>query len=316
MQKSPLSAELRGLLESFLEQRRAENLSASIVAGDRLHLERFVAWLERERPKARALAAIDRVLLGDYAVALSLYETEEGHRLRASTRHGSLVSLKVFFRWLERSGRLLADPARDLPLPKVPQQLPRGVLTSKEVDRVLAVPDLATATGLRARAILELVYSTGIRNAELRSLKLDDLNFAEGLVTVREGKGKKDRVVPMGRTAERFLKRYLDEVRPGVLRSRHEEHVFLSRYGRPFSKTQLVLLLEKIGRAAGLRKPLTCHGLRHTCATHMLRGGADIRHIQELLGHRTLTATQLYTHVAATDLKRVHDRCHPRERER
>jgi integrase/recombinase XerD len=153
------------------------------------------------------------------------------------------------------------------------------------------------------------------KDTELRNLRLDDLNFAEGLVTVREGKGKKDRVVPMGKTAERFVKRYLDEVRPAVKRSRFEEHVFLSRYGRPFSKTQLVLLLEKVGKRAGLRKPLTCHGLRHTCATHMLRGGADIRHIQELLGHRTLTATQLYTHVAATDLKRVHERCHPRERQ-
>jgi integrase/recombinase XerD len=315
MPDRPLRAVLKPLLGSFLAQRRAEDLSPSTIAGDALHLDRFLSWLERERPKLVALVALDRAVLDDYAVALSLHETEDGHRLRASTRHGALISLRVFFRWLERHGRILADPARDLPLPKVPQSLPRGVLSTKEVERVLAVPDVETTTGLRARAILEVLYSTGIRNQELRNLELDDLNFADGLVTVREGKGRKDRVVPIGRSAQSFLKRYLDETRPVLKRSRFEDHVFLSRYGRPFSKTQLVLLLERVGKQAGLRKPLTCHGLRHTCATHMLRGRADIRHIQEMLGHRTLTATQVYTHVAASDLKRVHERCHPRERE-
>jgi integrase/recombinase XerD len=138
--------------------------------------------------------------------------------------------------------------------------------------------------------------------------------LSEGLLTVREGKGGKDRVVPIGETAQSFLERYLEEGRPHLRRSRFEEHVFLSRFGKPLSKTQLMRLMEGVGKAAGLGKPLTCHGLRHSCATHMLQGGADIRHLQELLGHRTLSATQVYTHVAASDLKRVHARCHPRER--
>ena len=267
----PLAVELRALVRSFLAVRRAEALSPSTVAGDALHLERFVGWLERERPKLDALVAIDRAVLDDYAVSLSLHENEEGHRLRASTRHGDLISLRVFFRWLERSGRLLANPARDLPLPKVPQSLPRGVLSSKEVDQVLAVPDLETDTGLRARAILEVLYSTGVRNQELRNLKLDDLDFAEGLLTVREGKGRKDRVVPIGKRAQLFLKRYLDEVRPAPS--------FLSLRGARLSLASGQALFEDAARppprkrrsqSAGLRKPLTCHGLRHTCATHML----------------------------------------------
>ena len=118
----------------------------------------------------------------------------------------------------------------------------------------------------------------------------------------------------MGKTAQHFLGRYLKEARPKLRRSRFVQRVFLSRFGKPYPKTQLVLMLEETGKHAGLGKPLTCHGLRHSCATHLLQGGADILHIQEMLGHRTLTATQIYTHVAAADLKRVHARCHPREK--
>jgi integrase/recombinase XerD len=312
--RSPLPALLRRLARQWLRWRAAESVSRSTQETDEHALRRFLDWLETDKPQLRSLVEVDRQVLEEYAVALTVYETEEGARLKVSSRQRYLVSLVSFFRWLEAQGKVLANPAEDLPLPKLPKKLPRGVLSTKEVARVLAVPDLGTPAGLRDRAILELLYSTGIRNAELRALELGDLNLAEGLLTVREGKGAKDRVVPIGRVAQRFLERYLEEGRPELNRSRFERHVLLSRFGRPLSKTHLMRRVEEVGRRAGLGKPLTCHGLRHTCATHLLRGRADIRHIQVLLGHKTLSATEVYTHVAVADLKKVHERCHPRER--
>jgi len=314
MQRSPLAAELRRLVRRWLRWREAQGLAPGTIDNNAHDLGRFVGWVETDRPKLRSLGEINRAVLDDYVLWLAVYETDDGHRLTASTRQGDVASLIAFFRWLDREGKILANPAQDLKLPKVAKKLPRGVLSSKEIARVLAVPDVATPLGLRDRALLELLYSTGVRNAELRALRVEDLNFAEGLVTVREGKGRKDRVLPIGRVAQDFLERYLAEVRPKLVRSRFEKHVLLSKLGRALSKAQLIRFMEATGKKAGLGKPLTCHGLRHTCATHMLRGRADIRHIQELLGHKTLSATEIYTHVAATDLKRVHERCHPRER--
>ena len=313
---SPLVVTLRKLSRLYLGVRKARALSPRTLEGEEYRLRLFASWLSAEREKLRSLVEIDRSVLDDYAIYLGVYEDADGHRLKASTRHAYLSAVRSFFTWLESRGKLLLNPAEDLALPKVPKRLPRGVLTAEEVTRVLRVPDLETPLGLRNRTLLELLYSTGIRNAELRALKLADLNFAEGLVTVHEGKGTKDRVVPMGEAAASFLRRYLDESRPSLRRSRFEEHVILSRFGKALSKAQLIRLMEATGRKAGLGKPLTCHGLRHSCATHMLQGGADIRHIQEMLGHATLSATEIYTHVAPTDLKRVHARCHPREKKK
>ena len=314
LSSSPLAPELLRLVRDWLAHREAQALARGTRENDRTSLERFVGWIEAERRNLRSLPSIDRTVLEDYVVWLSLYEDDEGARLQAATRRRHLLSVVSFFRWLEKRGRVLASPARDLVLPKVTEKLPRGILSAKEMARVLAVPDLTSPFGLRDRAILEVVYSTGIRNAELRALRLDDLDLAEGFLTVRRGKGGKGRVVPIGRLALASLERYLEDARPLFKRSRFERLVFLSRIGSALQNDVLFRLLQKIGREAGLKKPLTCHGLRHTCATHLLRGRADVRHIQELLGHRSLSSTQIYTHVAATDLKRVHARCHPRER--
>lgn len=312
--RSPLPAVLRRLVRQWLRWREAQGLAPGTLDNNAHDLRRFIGWVESDRPKLRSLVEIDRQVLEEYVLWLAVYESDDGHRLTASTRQGDVATLIAFFRWVEREKKVLANPAQDLELPKVPKKLPQGVLSSKEVARVLAVPDLETPLGLRDRALLELLYSTGVRNSELRALRVEDLNFAEGLLTVREGKGRKGRVLPMGRVAQRFLERYLEKVRPELVRSRFEKHVILSKLGKALSKAQLIRFMEATGKKAGLGKPLTCHGLRHTCATHMLRGRADIRHIQELLGHKTLSATEIYTHVAASDLKRVHERCHPRER--
>jgi integrase/recombinase XerD len=154
-----------------------------------------------------------------------------------------------------------------------------------------------------------------VRNAELRAIKTDDCNLTDGLLTVRKGKGGKDRVAPLGRAAVYFLGQYLQKTRPKLLGEKRNAYVFLNRYGGPLSFQTVNQIVQKAARAAGIKRTITPHSIRHTCATLMLRGHADIRHIQELLGHACLSSTQIYTRVEIGDLKKVHQKCHPRERE-
>ena len=305
---------LRRLARQWLAVRKAEGLAPGTLKNDRTSLERFCNWLATERGELAELVAVDARVLEDYAVWLSVYESEDGRHVKAATRARHLMTLRGFFVWLETWGKVLRSPARELKLPRVDRPLPRGVLSSKEVARVLAAPDTTTLLGLRDRALVELVYSTGLRNTEVRRLKLDDLSFTDEIITVRRGKGGRSRVVPMGMVAGKYLRRYLKKARPQLVRRHSDDTVFLTRTGTGLSRDGVGYLMRRIAERVGLTKKLTCHGLRHTCATHLLRGRADIRHIQELLGHRYLSSTQVYTQVAAKDLKRVHARCHPRER--
>ena len=308
--------QLRQCVRSFLEARQVEGLSPHTLALNERALRPFLAWLERDKPALASLPAIDRRVLEDYALHLATRDDDDGRPLKAASRAAYLVSLRAFFGWLEKEGRIFRSPARDVTLPKVGRPVPRGVLTQDEVRRVLRVPNLEDRYGLRNRAMVELLYGSGIRRNELVALRVGDLDLAEELVTVRRGKGGQGRVVPMGAAATHYVKRYLQQARPHLVRPNTDTELFLSRLGRRLSPDQLERVLKQIGHAAGLTKPLTPHGLRHTCGTHLLQGGADVRHVQELLGHKSLTSTQIYTHVAAADLKRVHERCHPRENKR
>jgi integrase/recombinase XerD len=184
------------------------------------------------------------------------------------------------------------------------------------MQKVLRAPDLSTHMGLRNRTILEVLYSTGMRSSELRNLKTEDINMSDGWITIRYGKGGKDRVVPIGKAAAHFLQLYLDKTRPVLARDKKHDICFVTQYGTaPLSYESLNQIVQKTARAAGIRRIITPHALRHTCATLMLRGRADIRHIQELLGHSSLSSTQIYTRVEIGDLKKVHTKCHPREKD-
>jgi integrase/recombinase XerD len=225
--------------------------------------------------------------------------------------------VRSFFRYLVKSDVLLYDPAASLELPKRKGILPRSVLSKKEMARLLAAPDATTPLGLRDRAMLEVLYSTGIRNAELRALQLYDLDLDRGLLRINDGKNAKDRVVPLGEVACAFLREYLAEARPKLLSVRGgagEAKVFLSKNGRPLLPLGVIVPIHKHAKAAGIERPVTPHTLRHTFATHLLAGRADIRHIQAMLGHTSVATTQIYTRVEVTDLKAVHHRCHPREK--
>ena len=202
--------------------------------------------------------------------------------------------------------RILYNPASELELPRLEHRLPRHVLTAKEAELVLQQPDTTTLTGLRDRSILELFYPTGIRRSELASLDLFDLDWERGTLIVRQGKGKRDRTVPVGERAGLWVRKYVEEARPELVLGDDVGSLFLSKEGGALKLDSLSQLAASYVKRSGIPKQGACHLFRHTMATLMLEGGADIRYIQQMLGHAELSTTQIYTRVSIRRLKHVH----------
>jgi integrase/recombinase XerD len=220
------------------------------------------------------------------------------------------VALKGWFQWLTRQNVILHNPASELDLPRTPKRLPIHGLSLADIERLRAIFDLADPLGVRDRAMMEMFYATGLRRAEVGRLELTDVNPERGTVTVRQGKGKKDRVVPLGAHAAYWHNQYVREVRPRLLLDARQQTLFITAYGEAFNPDVISRMASEWLQAAGVAKG-SCHLLRHTCATHMLEGGADIRYVQALLGHEDLKTTAIYTQVAIRQLIEVHARCHP-----
>ena len=236
-----------------------------------------------------------------------------GRPLGVGTHVARLLSVKTFFRFLVSEGFLLANPSAHLEFPRQKKPLPL-VLSEAEVGKLLEVPDLDTLFGIRDRTLVEVLYGTGLRNAELCSLTLDQVDLGSHLIRLQKGKGNKGRVLPLGEVAQEWLERYLETVRPQWLRNPALTAVFLDRWGhKALARNGLTQIIRELGRRANLGKAISPHVLRHSCATHMLKRGASLRHLQQLLGHSSLTSTEHYTRVEVSDLRRVLARCHPRE---
>lgn len=301
------------LKAQYLEHLKVQNYAQRTIESLEEQIRFFLEYLEKET-KTEDLLQLTHHDLAEYQTWLYFSESRKGeHRpLSVRTQITRLSAIKGFFRYLFKSGVLFHDPAASLEEPKHRQPLPRGILTDAHVLALLKAPDVNTPLGLRDRAILELLYTTGLRNSELRTLKTTDVEREAGQIHVT-GKGTKDRVVPVGKIALNWLSLYLKEARPKLLGKKDTGFVFLSKHGRIITTLNLIDLVRKYGKKAGIPQEVTPHALRHTCATHLLRAGADIRSIQVLLGHSSLATTQIYTHVEITDLKRVHKAFHPRE---
>jgi integrase/recombinase XerD len=233
--------------------------------------------------------------------------------LAVASQHSRLAPLKVWFKWLTGRNYFPEDPASELELPRIGYKLP-NVLNKDEAEIVMQQPNLGSALGIRDRAILETLYSTGIRRMELLKLRLYHVDKKHGLVTIREGKGKRDRVVPIGERALSWLEKYLTEVRPDLVKHPDDSIIFLTGIGGPFTPNHLSWLGRRYVRAAKVGKNGACHIFRHTMATLMLEGGADIRYIQAMLGHVRLDTTKIYTHVSIRMLKQIHNATHPAAR--
>ena len=234
-----------------------------------------------------------------------------GETLAVSTQAAYLAAVHSFFRFLEEKRLILVNPARAVPLPK-PRRLPRA-LSEAQVRRMMSAPEAGSAQGRRDRAVLELLYGTGLRLSECVRLDLQDLDLVSGTLLVRNGKGRKDRYVPLSGQAVKALALYLRESRPLLERptSSNQGALFLSRYGRRLGHFSVSLAVHTAAAAAGVAA--SPHVLRHSYATHLLQGGADVRQVQELLGHKHLTTTALYTKVDTRGLAVMLRRCHPRE---
>ncbi len=308
------SPDVRSHIDRFLEHLKVESMSPRTIDSYRSHLDIFAAFLSGEV----GVASIDEVTpetLFRYQTYLYGWTGRRGRGLSIPTQAARLSAVRSLFRHLVRTDILRYDPASALTLPKRRQLLPRTILTKREVTRLLKAPR-ATPLGLRDRAMLEVLYSSGIRNAELRRLKLEDVDLVEGVLRINDGKGGEDRMVPLGRKACSAVQEYLLKARPQLVAAKDdaaEKTLFLSKAGRPLLAPGLIIPLRKHAGRARIDKRISPHTLRHTFATHMLEGRADLRHIQAMLGHRSIATTQIYTRVVLTDLKAVHRRCHPRE---
>jgi integrase/recombinase XerD len=294
---------VRALLDSFLDYVSLERgLSKNTRAAYADDVGRFLDDLAKKNIKS--INDVKRTHILDHLMS------EKARGLGANSLARHLVSLKVFFRWLSQEGLLSVNVAETMDAPKVWKMLP-GVLTPKEIDRLFDAPDVKTPLGVRNRAILELFYASGLRVSEMASLQLTDLHFNERFLRCI-GKGRKERVVPVAGTAIKWVQRYLEEVRPQLSPGDHEHTVFLSKRRQPMSRKTIWDMIKKCARDAGITKTVYPHSLRHSFASHLLANGAELRIIQEMLGHADIATTQIYTHVDPDRLKGVHRQFHPR----
>jgi integrase/recombinase XerD len=300
---------LAAFVARYLEWLRVHNYAEPTVLNRELYLGYFVAWCaERGISQPRE---ITKPILERYQRALYHLRKANGEPLTFRGQHARLVPIRGFFRWLARQNHLLYNPASELELPRLEKRLPKYVLTKSEVEQVMRQPDVSEPMGLRDRAILETFYSTGMRRRELMGLSLFDLDRERGTVMIRQGKGKKDRMIPIGERAIRWIDRYQNDVRPALVVGRMNATLFLTHTGEPFTPNRLTQLVREYVQAANLGKSGSCHLFRHTMATLMLENGADIRYIQAMLGHAELSTTQIYTQVSIRKLKEIHTATHP-----
>jgi len=303
------------MVKDYLQHMAVHNYSDNTAKYRREHLYVFSLWAqERDLPQP---IQITKNHLERYQQHLFYYRKKNGEPISAHYKHGQIMSLRAFFKWASKQNRILYNPASELEPPRAEKRLPRYILTVADVETIMAQCNITDPIGLRDRAILETLYSTGMRRCEIASFKIHDLDFERGTVIIRQGKGKKDRMIPIGERALAWINRYLKEVRSTLLREPDDGTLFLAtRYLEPLSLDQLSQLVHDYIKSANLGKQGGCHLLRHACATLMLEAGADIRFIQAILGHSNLKTTEIYTQVSIIKLKEVHNATHPAKLER
>jgi integrase/recombinase XerD len=300
---------LYAYLLRFLEWMRVKNYSDRTTENREVYLRYFIEWCEDRglsQPQEVTKPIIER-----YQRYLFHYRKKNGEPLSTRSQHTRITPVRAYFKWLTRDNHILYNPASDIELPRLEQRLPKHVLTQSEVEAILNQADINTDTGMRDRAIMETLYSTGIRRMEVIHLNLHDIDIERGTVMVRQGKGKKDRMVPIGERALAWITKYRDQVRPDLALAEDDGTLFLSHLGEAFTRNRMTQLVRDYVNAANTGKTGSCHLFRHTMATLMLENGADIRFIQAMLGHANVSTTQIYTQVSIRKLKEIHTVTHP-----
>jgi integrase/recombinase XerD len=314
------------LIELYRQHLHARHLVPLTVKTRIEHIEHFLAWVRAAQADRPDIRDVTFQQLQDYYEYRGRHRNQRGDPLTLGYRQAEIHAVVNFYAFLKARGRILVNPFADFPKLRKPHRLPKGVLTNAQVLRWMAQPDVHTPLGFRDRTMLEVLYSCGLRGIELCKLAVYDIDLKDRTVRINMGKGKKDRVVPIGKVAADYVAEYLERVRPIILASHKSraaailahgigiERLFLSDHGTALRSGVLRRILMRYSNAAHLPRTATVHSLRHACATEMLKGGASVRHVQEMLGHSHITTTQIYTRVVPSDLKRVHSHTSPSER--
>jgi integrase/recombinase XerD len=294
---------MRECIDSFLNYLLVERgLAANTIVSYRRDLKNYVDFISSRGIKG--VAQVTRNEIGNFLLA----QKDKG--LSANSISRGLAAIKVFHRFLLRERLASLDPTSLIESPKLWKKIPE-TLSLNEVDALLVSPNIKDKGGIRDKAILETLYATGMRASEAAGLKTEDVNLDIGFLRCI-GKGNKERVIPLGRKAVASISRYLRSARPAFLKNQQSPFLFLNRFGRRLSRQSLWKLIKRYARQAGIQKPMRPHILRHSFATHLLERGADLRSVQEMLGHANISTTQIYTHVNKERLKSIHRMYHPR----
>ena len=302
------AATLASQIDRWFDWLQERNYSGRTVEARKWSLRTFQKWAQ-ERDLHRP-GQITKPILESYQRWLYRYRKANGKPLGITTQRARLGAIQNFFQWLCKNNQLTANPAADLELPRKPNKILPRALTISQVDDILNIPDITDPLGIRDRAMLELFYSTGIRRTEITRIDIEDLDEERAVMSIR-GKGNKGRIVPVGQRALEWLQQYLRHTRDLLHINQNEHALFLTGYGERFSPGYIGNWVKQTMNKAEINQPGSCHLLRHSCATHMLENGADIRFIQQLLGHARLDTTQIYTQVSIIKLREVHARTHP-----
>jgi len=298
-------------LDEFIEWMDLCGWSDRTIESYICNIRLFFCFLSK-KTKFNSIYEIDKRCLLEYQRYLYRLKLNNGKRLAISSQHFKLVAVRALFRYLKNISVVNSDPSAFIVLPKKRKSLPKNILNEVQMKTLLYQPDTLKPLGLRDKAIIELLYATGIRNTELRNLQIYDIDFEQLHVFIQKGKYGKDRIIPLGEIAADYLYDYISSVREQLIKDTCLNFLFLSKNGKQITKANLIWIVDKYAKKAGLLKRITPHSLRHSYATHLLQNGADIRYIQELLGHASVETTQIYTRVVIDDLKEVYQKTHPR----
>jgi len=289
------------LADQFLDYLRVERgLANNTVQAYSKDLARFIQFLEDKKTTPEDVS-VEQIL--EYISAIRRH-------LSSRSVARTIPTIKTFFRFLVTEKKIKSSPARLLETPKLSQKLP-VILTQNETKTLLAQPDISSVTGQRDKAMLEVLYGTGLRVSELVNLKISDINLEAGYLRTM-GKGSKERIIPIGEKAVDSIKDYISNGRIKLLKGRQSPFLFLNFRGRPLTRQGFWKIIKRYGATAGIQKEISPHKLRHSFASHLLEGGADLRSVQIMLGHADISTTQIYTHVTTKHLKETHRKCHPR----
>ncbi len=290
-------------IDKFLDYLSAERgLAANTISSYGMDLKMFKGFLEES--KLSSWKSVNHQVINTFL----LKRRDKGINPASLARE--LVAIKMFFRFIFQEGFINNDPTSVLESPRLWKRLPDS-LSVEEVERILKAPKIVNPLGLRDKVCLEVLYATGMRVSELVTLKANDLNLDVGFIRCR-GKGDKERIVPLGKVAIRYLTKYLSDVRPKLAKKDKDGSVFVSHLGKKISRQSIWKIIKKYALLSGIKKNITPHTLRHSFATHLLERGADLRVVQEMLGHSNISTTQIYTHVNKERLKTIHKMFHPR----